>query len=213
MSLRMRIDNDKPEDGQRHYRKRYRRSLVLLSNFAIRMRMSDRLIDQEVADQMERWLVDELLQPGRKEHFSDEEYSMMVAALADQSGRYEARRRAIVLSWYHYNGLDQQYFGGLDLPAIQTASLTASWLVAERHVGQITAALLEYLESQPTDSDQMPPEIQAFWPRMDAETERHLKIVDVNAIGSNASNALRVPGGLWHRDWELKATQLHESLK
>ena len=213
MSLRMRIDGEKPADSQRHFRERYRRSLVLLSNFAIRMRLSDRLIDQEVADQIERWLVDELLQPGRKEYFSDEEYSMMVTALADQSGRYEARRRAVVLAWYRYDGQNQQYFGGLDIPEIQIASLTTSWLVAERHVGQITAALLEYLESQPTDSDRLPPNIQAFWPRMDAKTERQIKIVDVDVIGTNASNALRIPGVLWHQDWEVQAAKLQESMK
>lgn len=209
MSLRMDTDDDESADSQQQYRERYHRSLILLSKFATHMRMSDRLIDQEVSDQIERWLVHELLQPGRKELFSDEEFSTIVAALANQTGRHQSRRRAIVIAWYGYRdrwvGMGGHDFGGLELPAIPTASMATSWLVTDRNVGQATAALLENLESRHPDSDRFPAEIQSFWPAGAAEIERQSKGVDANSI--------RTPGVLWHQDWETKAAQLNESLK
>ncbi|MDB2686952.1 hypothetical protein N9Y42_07040, partial [Mariniblastus sp.] len=208
MSLRINSDNDEPGDRQQEYRERYQRSLILLSKFAIHMRMSDQLMDQEVSDRMERWLVNELELPGRKELFSDEEYSAMVAALADQTGRQKSRRRAVVVAWHRNNlsryDMDQgrSDFGGLDTPGIPQKSPAASWLVAERNVGRATAALLDYLDSKPPVSDQFPVEILTFWPYGDVETERTLEISDV-----------RTPAVLWHQDWETKAAQLNESLK
>ena len=207
--MSFRIDNSDPADLPQPYRSRYRRSMILLSKFSIAMRMSDRLIDQEGSDQIERWLVNELLQPGRKELFSDEEYSTMVAALADQTLRHQSRRRAVVIAWYGYLdrwvGQGQHDFGGLKLPAIPTASVATSWLVTDRNVGQATAALLEYLESKHLSSDEFPADIQSFWPAGAAEIERQFKGVDVNSI--------HTPGALWHQDWETKAAKLNESLK
>ena len=123
MSRRMDGESDEPTGGQQQYRDRYRRSLILLSNLGIRMRMSDQLIDQEVADQFERWIVHELLKPNRGELFSKEEFSGIVTPLADITGRYKSRRRAIVVAWYGYNGWfedgNERYdFGGLNVPDI-----------------------------------------------------------------------------------------------
>ena len=224
MSLRMSTNNDQPEDGQQQYRDRYHSSLVLLSKLAIRMRMSESLFDQEVADQIERWIVNELLQPGRKELFSDQEYSTMVAALADQIGRYQSRRRAVVVAWYgysnHWVGQGQNGFGGLNRPTVPMKSIAASRLVAERNVGRATAALLEYLESEPSDSARFPTEIAAFWPAAAEDYEWKVTNADANSIrtptelwqGVNV-NSIRTPGVLWHQDWETKAVELNESLK
>ena len=168
MSLRMDNQSDEPADGQQRYRERYRRSLILLSNLAIHMRMGVQLMDQEAADQIERWIVRELLKPNRRELFSEEEFSGIVAALADRSGRYKSRRRAIVVAWYGYNGWytygeDRYDFGHLYAPTIPMDSMAASRLVADRNVGQATAALLKYLDSKPAASDEFPAEIRFFW--------------------------------------------------
>ena len=206
MLLRMDTDNDEPEDRQQWYRDRYRRSVTLLSKLSIHMRMSDRLLDQEVSDQIERWLVNELLRPGREELFSDEEYSTMVAALANQTLRHQSRRRAIVVAWHGYrHRLLGDDFGGLKLPDIPLTSMATSELVTQRQIGQATAALLDYLESKHLSSDQFPAEVQSFWPRGAAEFEREFKGIDANFI--------HTPGALWHQDWEAKAAKLGESLK
>ena len=209
MLLRMDTDNDEPDDRQQWYRDRYRRSVILLSKLSIHMRMSDRLLDQEVSDQIERRLVNELLQPGRKKLFSGEEYSTMVAALANQTLRHQSRRRAVIIAWYGYRdrwvGHGQHDFGGLKLPNIAPASMATSQLVTHRNVGQATAALLDYLESKPLSSDQFPAEVQSFWSGGAAEFEREFKGIDANFI--------HTPGALWHQDWEAKAAKLAESLK
>ena len=204
MSLRMDAVNEDPADRQQEYSDRYHRSLILLSKFAIHMRMSNYLFDQEVSDQIERWLVLELLKPGRRELFSEEEYSTMVAALANQTGRQQSRRRAVVVSWYQF-GEGMQDFGGLEMPAVPTKSMATSWLVADRNVGRATAALLEYLDSKNPKSEEFPEDIRSFWPTGVVEFDRQFKSIDANAI--------RTPGVLWHQDWETKAAQFNKALQ
>ena len=202
MSLQIGTSQDESAGSQKEYRDRYHRSLILLSKFVSHMRMSDRLKDQEVSDQIEQWLVNELLKPNRKELFSDEEYSTMVATLANQKGRHQARRRAVVVAWHQYRNESGGDFGGLNPPQVPAESAAQAWLVNDRNVGQATAALLEYLESKQPASGKFPDKIQAFWPDGSVEVERTLQISDV-----------RTPGALWHQDWETKAAELNESLK
>ena len=204
MSLRM--DAAKEESVEvLPYRERYRRSVILLSKFAIGMRKSDRLLDQEVSDQIERWIVNELLQLGRKKIFTDQEYSSMVAALADQAARHQSRRRALVLAWSKYTRGQDSSFGGMNLPSTWTESFAESWLVAERDADNATAALLEHLESKQPNPDQYSAKIQSYWQDGATEFDRKSKTIDVYLI--------RSPGALWHQDWETKAAKLHESLK
>ena len=207
MSLRMDAENDKLTDRNQRYQERYRRSVVLLSKVAIQMRMSEMLSVQDSADQLERWIVNELLKPDRKELFSDEEYSSMTAALADKTGRHNARRRAVVIAWYgHCEG--KQDFGGYELPTLPAVSMASSWLVAERNVGQATAALLDYLEAEPHYADRFPAKVQSFWPNGSAEAQRQFSLYDVLQPYLE-----RTPGALWHQEWEIKAAQLNESTK
>ena len=204
MSLRLDAAGSEPAGGQQQYQDRYRRSLILLSKFAIHMRMSDGLADQEYSDRIERWLVKELVQPDRKKLFADDEYSTIVTALADRTGRQQARRRAIVVAWKQacdgHSG-----FGGLSLPAVSTKSMAAFWLVTERNAGQACAVLLDYLESKDRDSDRFPAEILAFWPGSAAQFEEAFADVSLDSVST--------PGALWHQDWENKAVQLFNSLK
>ena len=204
MSLRMDAGSDGPTEREQQYRDRYQRSVSLLSKFAIHMRMSDRLSDQVFSDRIERWLVKEIVRPDGKKLFSEEEYSTIVTALADRKGRHQSRRRAIVVAWKRACD-GHSDFGGLDLPAISTDSMAASWLVAERNAGQACSVLLDYLESKDLDSGRFPDEIQALWPDGVAESERRLGAINLNSV--------RTPSALWHQDWENTAVQLFKSLK
>lgn len=71
-----------------------------LTMIAKRLRLSIRWYDQEVADQVEIWLVnnlsDEALRPLRSEEF----FQNALTQVGDFEGRQAARRRALLISWY-----------------------------------------------------------------------------------------------------------------
>ncbi len=101
LSLRMDavLDSKQPDDRAQKDIQRYRQVIVLLDNLVRRLRLSERLKEQNYADVIERWLVSELGKPGRRAIFTDQQYARMVAGLADQDARNQARRRAVVMTW------------------------------------------------------------------------------------------------------------------
>jgi hypothetical protein len=70
-----------------------------------RIRQSNQLLDQDVADIAEIWQLRLLLDPANSRWLDDDLYNMFVSHLTDADGRRMARRRAIVNSW---EGLEQQ---------------------------------------------------------------------------------------------------------
>jgi hypothetical protein len=217
--LSLRMESSEVENGksEKEYRERYQRSVVLLSNLARRMRMSQRLLDQEYTDRIEYWLVTELARPGRRELFKPDVYAEIVAGLSDQVARHQGRRRAVVVAWQvAKSNRNLNNFGGMQLPTSRANSMLTSWLVNERDIGVATTTLLRHLEAKQSQSDhspfdrysndRYPEQLHAYWPQSTLEGDL-LPTIDFDFVNYDA------PGMLWHREWETKATQMVEALK
>jgi Na+-transporting methylmalonyl-CoA/oxaloacetate decarboxylase gamma subunit len=82
--------------------KTYPVAVRLLSQAARRLRMSHRLIEQDMADLIEIWLINELRRAGARERLGSEIDSNVRALLGDREGRQKARERAVAASWADY---------------------------------------------------------------------------------------------------------------
>jgi hypothetical protein len=96
---RMALEQDAESESQRD---RYRGTMSLIGTFVQRLRLSWRLLDQDGADLVEIWLVNELSRPNAKSLLDADTYTRLVRTLADDAGRQAARRRALVMSWAAY---------------------------------------------------------------------------------------------------------------
>ena len=194
LSLRMdKIDamagSEEPDGREQTDRKRYQRVMLLLDDLVRHMRLSERLNEQDYADSIERWMVSELSRPGRRQIFTDQQYARIVASLADQDARNQARRRAIAMAW-HESKTDSYHQFRNDAAIKQKVILAPRWLVARRDAAIAAEDLLKQLESLVPRPLAYPGELDGI------------------GLGS-----LPTPGQLWHRPWEAKAKQLAESLK
>jgi hypothetical protein len=81
---------------------RYRRVIGLMGDIAGRMRLSPRVIEQDVADLLEITLLIEARRPEATEWFGEPLHGRTLAMLADGQGRAAARRRAVASSWTQF---------------------------------------------------------------------------------------------------------------
>ena len=181
---------------------RYRKSMQLLDQIVKRMRLSWRLVDQDAADRMECWLLDQVQSKGSRELLGNALYSSIVRSLADRDGRMQSRKRAIVLSWSDAMTSNQpNTLGGFAFP--KTTKLSGSLratLVENRRVSELAWLLMQYLESKES-----------------SEADRRYTALCV-AWGQNASrrrtqvslslNQLWRVGETWLGDWEARAQEL-----
>ena len=182
-------ESEEPNDREQSYRQRYQGVILLLDDLVRHMRLSERLNEQDYADSIERWMVSELSRPGRRQIFTDQQYARIVASLADQDARNQARRRAIAMAW-HESKTDSYHQFRNDAAIKQKVILAPRWLVARRDAAIAAEALLKQLESSVPRPIAYPGELDGI------------------GLGSLPSR-----GQLWHRPWEAKAKQLAESLK
>jgi hypothetical protein len=192
MSLHVDVMTDagKPGDREQADRLRYQRIMVLLDNLVRRSRLAERLQEQDYADGIERWLVGELSRPGRQQILTSQQYARIVAGLADQDARQQARRRAVVMGWKESTTQGRHQFENVVATTDQRALIAPRWLVAQRDAAMAAAELLKRLESSVPKPIVYPGELSSI------------------GLGS-----VPAPGMLWHRPWETKAKQLAESLK
>lgn len=80
----------------------YPETVRLLAQAAGRLRMSHRLIDQDMADLVEIWLIKELRRAGSRERLTSEIDSNVRGLLADRAVRQRAREQAVAASWAAY---------------------------------------------------------------------------------------------------------------
>ena len=80
----------------------YPETVRLLAQAAKRLRMSHRLIEQDMADLVEIWLIKELRRAGSRERLGSEIDLNVRGLLADREIRQKARERAVAASWAAY---------------------------------------------------------------------------------------------------------------
>jgi hypothetical protein len=185
-------------------RTRYARAIQILHAIADRLRKRPRLIEQENADRIERWLVKELQTPGRRNAFPSEQYQVLVNQLADDAARNQSRRRALIASWQTQSrAIMTKDFGGFDSYATPEQSMLASWLVRDRHVSRLTHLLLLHLEGTQKASESEPfAKLKEAWGANIAfEPDESLEYV---------FSLITLPGLLWHGEWEQQAKTLGE---
>ncbi len=188
LSLRMdsMIGAEDPAEKDQAYKQRYQQVIGILDDIVRHLRLSERLQEQDYADYLERWLVSELSKPGRKEIFSEQQYARIIAGLADQQKRHQARRRAIVMAWDESQRQTRHQFK----TDARKQPLAPRWLVVQRDAGVGAAKLLDRLESS------VP-----------------IPLSYASELASLEIDFGPTRGILWHRPWETEAKKLSASLK
>ncbi|SMP65620.1 ABC-type transport system involved in multi-copper enzyme maturation, permease component [Neorhodopirellula lusitana] len=91
-----------------------------LTQMTRRLRISTRWIDQEYADQIEVYLARRLAREGMSEYAESKSGKAVLAMLSDFQGRQDARRRAVLVSWWKYTQHRRSSHGRPELGGIDT---------------------------------------------------------------------------------------------
>lgn len=203
-------------------RRLYRQTVRLALQIAQRMRQSHRLIDQDAADWVEVWLLQEVTQLGAAELLGDPLYRQGASQLADRQTRSQARRRAVALSWQQYQRDLQSRqprgeFGGYDI-SDQWASPghLRGKLLTKRRVGLAVAELWQLAKGGPEAATAERLErIAQLWGqppsryRSDSQLGRYLRADDLSTFVLSERFLTGLPiAGQWHADWERQAAEL-----
>ncbi len=196
--------------------KDYQGRLELLGLIARTARGSVNLVTQTQADMAEIALIAELQQPSTKARISGEAWQRYVGLVSDPKARNEARRRAVVASWFEYQkpGDERPYrsFGGFyptpSSPNLQEFSSTTRELLARPgRIDHLAWVLLQYLEAGPTATVAGK---QAFlrrrWPLDNNESDRTdfdpKYWINDPAKFEQHNPHYRLPGDQWFAGWE-----------
>ncbi len=136
---------------------RYRQALEIVLRVAQRMRQSPRIIEQDAADMVEIWLLQELSHDTVQDTLGESLYRQVVDQLADTAARTEARKQAIAHSWSRFqNERDggMRTFGGYDFPGHVHGRgyLRDRWLTHHR-IGLAVAQLWTFVSGGPQPPD------------------------------------------------------------
>jgi hypothetical protein len=186
--------------------KRYQRAIGLMHSISERLRMEPRIVEQEYADRMEAWLVQELTKPKRKEALGAELYAKVVRSLANHELRDQARRRAIVVSWERFSQENATTdLGGIGVPNASVPSIAVASLVRQRHASILVQQLLQHLEVRDkSKQNESYDALARAWRPSIAKVASESLDTSFWATG--------VPGKLWHQNWELRAQSLVSEL-
>jgi len=87
-------------DASLELKDRYNESMGFLSKIVSLLRESSKIADQDRNDWLEIFLLRECLQEDSASFLAPASYNRIVDQISDQDARYQARRRAILLSWH-----------------------------------------------------------------------------------------------------------------
>ncbi|MEQ1825277.1 MAG: hypothetical protein ABL921_05000 [Pirellula sp.] len=198
--------NLKESAGDPLVQERYRRAMSLLNQIDTRVRKSWRLVDQEGADRLECWMLEQVRDPNARDRLGPTLFASIVRSLGDREGRMQARRRAIVLSWYDgIRPTKQLTLGGLNIPnSTKLHGTMRAQLADSRQVSLISWLLMQYLNSQ----DQT--QANQHFARM-SEAWMHRTLKRTPYPGLNRYGAM-VAGQGWLGEWETDAQTLAKTL-
>lgn len=177
-------------------RERYRKAMKMLNEAVARLRLSWRLIDQDFADRLERWMVEQAQLKDARETFGESNWTTITRTLADNSARMEARRRAIVMSWASAerstNG--QLELGGIPIDSVSGLPGWRGQIADRRRVLRLSWLLLQYLESKDqSEADARFAAVASAWGLI---ANRH------RYQGLSLEAGWHIPGQSWLGDWE-----------
>jgi hypothetical protein len=207
-----------------------------LTTITIRLRLSDRWYDQDVADAVEMWLVDTLSREGLRPLLTRDSAQRAIRVVADQERRNAARRRAIVISWArsrnNMNTFDKRrsldgwggfrsyewftWYSDAKRRAI-TARLYDRLAIAGLRLID-TAARDENTLSSPAELEQIRRELHALMEFSAIPYEASLygnraEVANENGAAALGYNLTRYPAMYWYRSWEYNAVDLQQFLE
>ncbi|WP_182865795.1 hypothetical protein [Stieleria mannarensis] len=126
-----------------------------MTKLARRLRRSPRVIDQDHADAIVFWLADTLASPQCQMHLDRPAVQAAQELIADRQGWSDARRRAVLVSWYNWNedrqsGAPADRFGGYSIDVwIRThRGMLGQWLFRNHTIDSIAFHLLDLLDAE-----------------------------------------------------------------
>ena len=144
------------QNSDEEIRERYRGAIRLLVEITDRMRTSPRIIEQDTADLIEIWLLEEVRAEGGAGRFGETLLRDTCRLLGDRTRRKQARTRAVALSWESFRsdlrrGIDPNDVGGYSLDHVRgdLGTLKGAW-IAERKIGAALANLWELARGGPS---------------------------------------------------------------
>lgn len=213
---RMSLEQDVAAEANRE---RYRRTLTLTGRLVERFRLSWRLQDQDGADLIEIWLVNELGWAQAESWLGAEAYAGLVRSLSNDVARNAARRRAVVMSWAAYRRQSlgaEGRIGGYDWRGAEAPLLfRVSPPLRRRVADYLTWRMLERLEqSQPADSVSQTRELADYWGVRDlyyglGPGGEWMRADQPAKFAFPLEHFSRLtPGSQWHAGWERMAQEL-----
>jgi hypothetical protein len=192
------------------------RSLYLMVQGA---RRSNELIDQEKADRLEIFLLDELQLPNAEDLVGASLMQSIVETLGDREARKIARRHALANSYFYSQEPDMgYYFGGYRFP--ETAPVENYWFqfrIQARKLGTATEDLWQLLHSEPGRMDEeLVNRIARFWGAAPESYQCLKSVSDGNLSAEKLPDRPPIrfitvaPGIYWHGTWELEAEELRQ---
>lgn len=134
-----------------------------LTTIATRLRLSDRWVDQEVADQVEIWLTQTLSREDLKSIRAHDFAVRAIALISDQEARRKARRRAVLLSWRgKFDSApspekDFRQFGGFrDNDWFVWYPQQKLYWIYDQLIDRLTIDALQMIDAAEADQDTMP---------------------------------------------------------
>jgi ABC-2 family transporter protein len=195
---RAQLDLDPTNEASKE---RFQTAARMLVDIVKRLRMSYRLIDQEFADRLEKWMYQQVTAKDGRALLGEANWSAATTLLSDKAGRMAARRHAIVQSYFasgSYFSFERSRsdLGGM-MMAVPSAGL-AGWrgnVANKRRLGRAAGLLFEFLESKDqNDADKRFAEFAAYWGYPAAT--RNLQ------VGISHEAGLQIPGQNWFGEWE-----------
>ncbi len=214
MKLRM---ADEPQEEA--WRKRYGIAIEAVWEISWQLRSHSKVLyQQERADRIEAWLVNEMMSPPHRECVPPSTYHTMIENLGNRARRNEARLNALAFTWGNQS---MQYSTSIDTqteftntnsmlgePFYNTNPLLVWGITKGRKRDLAAEVLLRFIESGNRSAEN--PAYQRYlsmWPSMEGQ------IAAWYENSTEPNGAAPVPGLMWHGKWETDAEDLKRLLE
>ncbi|MCS7468311.1 hypothetical protein NZK35_16790 [Stieleria sp. ICT_E10.1] len=196
--------------------------LDTMTKLARRLRRSPRVIDQDHADAIVSWVADLLDNHQYQKHLDQPAAQSALDLVADTQGWSDARRRAVLVSWYDWHenlqsGAPADQFGGYPINAwsgMYRGGL-GRWLFRNHMIDSIAFHLLELLEAEEqgqssvqqrkTLHELVSGNYQEF--EQGPYSDRARRKGASQAALLNTEIRSKYPGAQWYAAWEKELTQ------
>ncbi len=193
-----------------------------MTKLARRLRRSPRVIDQDHADAIASWVADVLASDQYQMHLDQPAAQAAQELVADTQGWSDARRRAVLISWYQWNeksqsGAPADQFGGYSIDSwygIQRGGL-GQWLFRNHAIDSIAFHLLELLDAEEQGQSSLQERktlhelicrtYQVF--ERGPYSDRARRNGASQAALLNTETRSKYPGAQWYAAWEQELTQ------